>query len=305
MADNIKGGFAISQPVGFGLRPERTTSYEIGFRQQIGDNFAFDITGFYKDIKDQVQIRSIFADATANHRQYYAWVNGDFSTVKGIEFKLDLRRTQRIAASLDYTYSNAQGTGSNPSTTFRTIWQSPTAEPYFPQQIAPLDFNQAHRGFLNLDYRFAQNDGGPILERLGLNLLFSARSGFNYTLLEGYGNNRTPLEPLNASTTPWTFQLDLRLDKSFDIGPLGMNIYVWVINVLNTQNVTNVYNLSGDAYDDGYLTSQDGSAVVEGYRLNYGEEFAQLYEDIYRATSYAAGNFGTPRQIRLGLRINY
>ena len=95
------------------------------------------------------------------------------------------------------------------------------------------------------------------------------------------------------------------LDKSFDIGPLGMNIYVWVINVLNTQNVTNVYNLSGDAYDDGYLTSQDGSAVVEGYRLNYGEEFAQLYEDIYRATSYAAGNFGTPRQIRLGLRINY
>ena len=36
VADNIKGGFAISQPVGFGLKPERTTSYEIGFKKQLG-----------------------------------------------------------------------------------------------------------------------------------------------------------------------------------------------------------------------------------------------------------------------------
>ncbi|MCF8355731.1 MAG: TonB-dependent receptor [Melioribacteraceae bacterium] len=310
VADNIKGGFAISQPVGFGLRPERTTSYEIGFRQQLGENFAFDITGFYKDIKDQVQIRSIFADEGANHKQYYAWVNGDFSTIKGIEIKIDLRRTERVALQLDYTYSDAQGTGSNPSTGFRQIWQSPTATPFFPQQIAPLDFNQTHRGFLNVDYRFGNDDGpsvggSKILSNLGANLLFSFNSGFNYTRWNGFGNARIPQEPLNSSSTPWTFQLDARIDKSFDIGPLGFNVYLWVINVMNTKNVTNVFPNTGDPYDDGYLSSTDGRAAVEGYRQNYGEDVAQLYQDIYRAQIYTAGNFGTPRQIRLGVRLSY
>jgi hypothetical protein len=158
---------------------------------------------------------------------------------------------------------------------------------------------------LNIDYRFGANDGGPILEKMGLNLLFSFNSGFNYTLIDGFGNNRTPLEPINASTTPWAFQLDLRLDKSFDIGPLGMNIYLWVINVLNTQSITNVFPNSGDAYDDGYLSSEEGRAQADGYYINYGADFGQLYEEIYRARSYNAGNFSAPRQIRLGLRINY
>lgn len=310
LADNIKGGYAISAPVGFGLRPERTTSYEIGFRQQLGEYFAFDITGFYKDIKDQVQIRSIFAEEGANHRQYYAWVNGDFSTIKGIEIKLDLRRTERLSAQVDYTYSDARGTGSNPSSAFRSIWQSPTAEPFFPQQIAPLDFNQAHRGFINLDYRFTDDDGPEILgskifSNLGANILFSFNSGFNYTRWSGFFNERIPLEPLNASTTPWIFQLDARIDKTFKIGSLGFNVYLWVQNIFNTQNVVGVFNTSGDAYDDGWLTSVDGASIVEGYRINYGDQAAQMYSDLYKNLTYNAGNFGIPRVIRLGVRLNY
>jgi len=312
VADNIKGGFAIQAPVGFGLRPERTTQYEIGFKQQIGEVFAFDITGFYKDIKDQIQIRSIFADASANHRQYYAFINGDFSTVKGVELKLDLRRSNRISATLDYTYSDALGTGSNPSSSFRQIWQSPTATPFFPQQVAPLDFNQTHTGFLNIDYRFADNDGpsvfgSKILEKFGANILFSFTSGFNYTRWddESFGNRRFPIEPLNASTTPWTFQLDAKVDKTIEIGPFNTNIYVWVINLLNTQNVTGVYNTSGDAYDDGWLASPQGKKQVEALRTSYGDEQAVLYQNLYKATIYDSGKFGTPRQIRLGIRLNY
>jgi outer membrane receptor protein involved in Fe transport len=317
VADNIKGGFAIESPVGFGVRPERTTQYEIGFKQQIGDNFAFDITGFYKDIKDQVQIRSIYADPTANHRQYYAFVNGDFSTIKGLEIKLDLRRSERISATVDYTFSDAQGTGSNPSTGFRMIWQSPTSTPFFPQQTAPLDFNQTHRGAINIDFRFTEDDGPEVfgnkmLENFGINLLFSFASGFNYTRFNdlSFGNTRTPLEPLNTSTTPWTFQLDLRLDKTVSVGSLDANFYIWVINVLNTENIVDVFPVSGDAFDDGYLTSPTGSAKVEGIRKQYGDSKAQQYMDLYRATtlmsdSFTSDNFGPPRQIRVGLRLNY
>ena len=309
-SDVIKGGFAELNPVGYGLQPERTTQYEIGFKQQLGENFAFDITGFYKDIKDQIQLRAIYAEATAAHVQYYALVNGDFATTKGIEVKLDLRRVQRISATFDYTYSDAQGTGSTPTDAGRAVWQSPTATPFFPQQIAPLTFNQTHRGALNLDYRFAAADGPDILgskllENVGLNLLFTFNSGHNYTQFIGFGNSRQPLEALNSSVTPWNFQLDARIDKSFSLGPMNINIYLWVINLLDTKNVVNVFGTSGDATDDGYLASPEGSAKYESYKLTKGLETAELYKQLYLASIYDPDNFGTPRQIRLGVRLDY
>jgi outer membrane receptor protein involved in Fe transport len=312
VVDNIRGGYAIANPVGFGVEPEKTTQYEIGFKQQLGNNFAFDITGFYKNIKDQVQIRSIFADPDANHVQYYAFVNGDFSTTKGVEFKLDLRRTNRLSAQVNYTFSDAQGTGSVPNSAFRAIWQSPTEDPFFPQQIAPLTFNQTHRGFVTLDYRFGNDDGpeffgNKLLSNFGANIQFSFTSGFNYTRWEGFGNARIPQEPLNASTTPWTFTLDLKLDKTFDIGPLGFNVYLWVQNLLDTRNVVGVFNTSGDPYTDGWLTEQ-GEAIANSYNrfedVN-GYDPVQLYKDIYNDMNYNRGHFGDPRQIRLGVRLKY
>ncbi len=310
LADYIKGGLAITNPVGYGLRPERTTSYEIGFRQQIGDNFAFDMTGFYKDIKDQVQERSIFAEPGAAHGLYYAWVNGDFSTVKGFELKLDLRRTARVAMQVSYTFSDAQGTGSTPSSAFRAIWQSPTADPFFPQQVAPLDFNQTHRGFINIDYRFTDNDGPEILgtkflSNFGMNFIFGFTSGFNYTRWEGFGNSRTPTEPLNASVTPWTYQVDLKIDKSFSLGGLRFNVYAWVLNLLNTKNIVSVFNTSGDATDDGWLADPEGASKYEGYKLRFGKQVADTYAQVYRQMIYNANNFGPPRQINLGIKLIY
>ncbi len=46
-------------PVGFDVEPTRTTQYEVGFTQQIGEFASFDITGFYKDITDQITYQQI------------------------------------------------------------------------------------------------------------------------------------------------------------------------------------------------------------------------------------------------------
>ena len=94
------------------MQPERTTQYELGFSQQIGENASFDITTFYKDIVDQVQFRLKIPDGTGQNRNYYTLVNGDFATSKGVEFKITLRRTNRVEAQLNYTFASAEGTGS-------------------------------------------------------------------------------------------------------------------------------------------------------------------------------------------------
>ncbi len=303
---NIKGGNATQFNLGWGLNPERTSQYELGFSQQLTDNASFDITAYYKDITDQIQERYITRAQGAPHQTYFAYVNGDFATTKGVEFKVTLRRTERVSAQLYYSYSAAAGTGSNSSSAFRTIWQSPTGDIFFPQYVTPLDYNQAHRGSASIDYRFGANDGG-VLERTGLNLLFTFNSGHNYTRYGyQYGNARIPTEELNASTTPWNFQLDLRLDRGFKLGDVDFDIYVWAINVLDNQNITDVYPQTGTATDDGYLSTSEG--------LNNIATYGQQYVAYYRAFLANGYNFsqglpnynnlwGVPRQIRVGLRV--
>jgi len=233
---------------------------------------------------------------------YYAYVNGDFETVKGLEIKVNLRRTSRVAGSLNYTFSDARGTGSKSWKLYRVGGEA-TDEIEFLQQIAPVNFNQAHRGSMNIDYRFGVGDGGPVLQRAGLSLLFQFTSGFNYTRVEGFKWAK-PLESLNFSTTPWTYKLDMKLDKSIRIGPVDVNLYLWITNVFNRQNVVQVYNTSADSYDDGWLASGQGKSRTDGY-ARYGEDKAALHEKLYRTMNYDPTFFGVPRQVRLGLRLDY
>ncbi len=312
VAFNIQGGYAISEPVGFGLRPERTTQYDVGFRQQIGENMSFDLSGFYRDIRGQIQMRQIPAAEGASHTAYYAFINGDFATTLGASLKMTLRRIERLQAQVDYTYSDARGTGSSPYNSFRTIWQAVGGIPFYPEYATLLDFDVTHKGAINLDYRYAKDDGPRIgdiypLERTGLNVIFTFNSGHPYTRvdLQSIGQNAAlPIEELNASRTPWNFQIDARLDKSFRVGPIDFNLYAWVINVLGTQNVTAVYSTTGSATDNGYLGTENGRKAVENYNA-YGEIFGYLYQDMLREGYRNNGFYGTPRQIRFGLRFDF
>ena len=164
-------GNAYLTPVGFLLTPERSTQYEMGIRQQLADNFAFTLSGFYKDARDQSQVRNIVNEqGVAVYRSYQ---NVDFGTVKGIELTVELARTKRFAARVNYTMSDALGTGSNPNAAFGIIEQGIGRQINF---INPLGFNQRHRGTIMLDYRWADNEGGPVLSGLGGNILFTFNS---------------------------------------------------------------------------------------------------------------------------------
>ncbi|MFN0159403.1 MAG: TonB-dependent receptor [Bacteroidota bacterium] len=317
----------ISVPVGTGLEPERTTQYEIGFTQQFTDFAAFDITAFYKDIKGQIQIDKV----TALPASYNVLQNGDYATTKGVELSLRIRRTNRVQAFVNYTLSDAQGTGSSLTSAVSSV----EAGPIRPLLIAPLTFNQTHRGTVNLDYRFAENDGGPVLERLGANMLFTFNSGHAFTkaqsnsaggqrgpeeggiLADDDPRTRRPEGSVNSETTPWVFQVDLKVDKTFSIADMfDVNVYVYVLNLLNTQNVLNVYSRSGSAYDDGFLSNPslsqnivaaNGPQYVELYRaINLNNRQHYWQNQLNNANPLQGGDlFNTPRQIRVGLNIVY
>ncbi len=322
MSRQIRGGFYYINPIGFGLEPIRTTSYEMGFRQQLSNVAAIDITGFYKNVKGQVQVEQQSVVAGADVQNYERFINGDFATTKGLEFRLTLRRTNRLQAQINYTLTQAEGTGSN-NTAYHAAVYNGTEKPTV---IFPLDYSQKHTGSINLDYRFGKNDGGPVFERFGANVLFTFSSGHPYTYVYAAPGGqvdpyvagvdymfdtrtRRALEPLGSSTTPWTFNVDLHLDKTFSLmANLDATIYARVTNLFNTKNVLNVFEMTGTATDDGYLTdpARSGANI---------ERLGAVYRDMYQAINLDNGGsyfdvlgrelYGNPRQIMVGLKLAY
>lgn len=321
-AEIFEASNLISNPIAYDPAPLRTTSYEVGFAHQLSDFAAVDVTAFYKDIRGQLQYKNILTAPGAAKSKYAAFVNQDFSTSQGLEVNLKLRRTQRIAAQLNYTYSNAEGTNSFVGSGIGSV----ETNNQVPTVLLPLNYNFAHSGNLSVDYRFGDEDGGPILENLGVNLLFTFSSGhpFTYARDLGLGQNaawtgglipsndsrgRRPIGAINSSTTPGQFNLDLRIDKTVNIADLDFNFYVYVSNLLDTKNVTNVYQKTGNAYDDGFLQSPSGEDIIAGER--YTERFADLYRSLNLGNrqsaqfNYGYDLFSTPRQIRLGVKANF
>ncbi|MEX0603034.1 MAG: TonB-dependent receptor, partial [Bacteroidota bacterium] len=312
----ISSGNAFLTPVGFLMRPQRTTQYEVGFRQTITDNFAITATGFYRDLKDQLAVRDLVNDR--GNRIYISYQNEDFGTVKGLELTLELRRTNRLAAKISYTMSDALGTGSSPRSAFGAIEQNIGRPTNF---INPLDFNQTHRGTFSLDYRWGRGEGGPVLEGLGASAFLTFNSGHAYTKIKepselGQASPWTvgirplidprssfPSEPINSSSTPWVFNVDLNLSKTFWIGAVTVDVYANVLNFFNTKNVLNVFPSTGTPYDDGWLTS----ALAQGfYEIpNYVDFYRAINLDNQYWYQRATGNemYGSPRQVRFGVRV--
>jgi hypothetical protein len=253
---------------------------------------------------------------------FYAYTNGDFQTVAGLEFSVHIRRTNRFMAEINYTLQDARGTNSfaNSGNGLSQV----AGNAVKPSMVVPLDYAETHRGAVSLDYRWAKGDGGPILERLGFNFLFTFNSGHPFTLAagspgqqgpdlggilnDGDSRSRFPVEPVGASTTPWVYQLDFRLDKTISLSLVDLNIYVYVQNLLNTKNVTNVYYRTGNAYDDGWLSDPIASGKsVEAY----GQRYVQLYQVMNlqdnqnQIRTNGFSNFGMPRQIRVGAKIEF
>jgi hypothetical protein len=317
-AANVRGGFFIGTPVGFDVRPTRTTQYEIGFTQQIGEFASFDITGYYKDIKDQVVFEQQNVALSSPLGAYFIFTNGDFATTKGVELTFNMRRQKRIQVNASLAFQDAQGTGSFPNSSRGVIGAPLDGVTLFtPQYISPLEFNNAVRGNLNFDYRFGANDGGPVLEQLGISTLVSFASGHPYTRgiggasLEGEARSRQPVEALNASTTPWTLQVDLRIDKTFRLfDAVNANVYLFVINVLDIKNVQNVFLRTGTTDDDGYLSNpQLGQPLINTFGPRFADVYRAIDIDYYEAYQNAPFLntvpyfFGPPRQVRLGMRL--
>lgn len=313
LAANLTQGNQTSSPNPT-LKPERTTSYEIGFTQQLGLNAALDITGFYKEVRDYVMLKNrgfgddVAATVDGSEFSWAQYVNGDFGVTQGFAFNLKMRRTAGVMANFSYTTMWARGTGSDPLSNWNITWTGDT----YPSVINRLDFDQRHTGSLMVDYRTESKS--MLLADLGLNAVLVFGSGQAYTPSYNqsaiYGRGWwTPTAAVNSADLPWKTQLDLRIDKGFDFGAVKLKAYVLLVNALANENVTDVFQSSGQAGEDGYMQTDAGAVWLDSQQTNYpNAPAASLYANrlaSFQDTVLDPVRYDVPRMLQLGLQVSF
>lgn len=308
------------------LKPQRTTDYEIGFTQTLSErkNAAITLSAFYREMRNMIQQVAVNYAYPVN---YYTYGNIDFGTVKGFTVAYDLRRTGGVQLTASYTLQFADGTGSGYEQASNLL---SAGQPNLRTTI-PLDFDQRHAIVANVDYRFGSgaNYHGPImkgkgdktikvLDNVGANLVFRAGSGTPYTRQsnatpEGqFGvQSRANLDgSVNGSRLPWQVRVDLRVDKNIDLHWGGnangegqkmanLNVYLQVLNVLNTKNTMKVYRFTGNASDDGYLTAAETQSLINSYND------PNSFRDLYSIKTNDPTFYSIPRRIRIGVMLDF
>ena len=157
---------------------------------------------------------------------------------------------------------------------------------------------------------------------MGVNLQYKFNSGHPFTLSDGGmgqraayagalledARSREPQEPVGQSTTPWQSFVNLKVDYNLSLGGVGVQLFAYVENLLNTKNVVNVYSRSGNAYDDGFLTDPALSSEIVAAQ---GELYETLYERVnldnrqHYQWDFGRDLFGSPRIVKFGASVNF
>lgn len=296
------------------LLPEKTIDYELGFQQVLTRTSSLKIAAFYREFRDQIQVRNF---SGAYPRTYRAFGNLDFGTVKGLSIAYDLRRTGNIWMRGSYTLQFADGTGSNTQTALALI----NAGLPNLRNVAPYDYDQRHRINVTVDYRYGEGSdyngpvwfGKPVFQNTGINFIANLGSGTPYTASNIAYPVTGEVSPntegsINGSRLPWTFRLDAQIDRNITLKFKGkgekektanLNVYLWVLNVLNTQNIANVYRFTGVPDDDGYLSASQ-------YQPQINSQISPAsFRNYYSMFVDNPGNYLTPRLIRLGVKLDF
>ena len=297
------------------LKPETTVDYELGFQQVLSRTSSIKISAFYREQRNNVKLINVFEAYPATYKTYG---NRDFGTVKGMTISYDLRQTGNIRMTANYTLQFADGTGSDATSMGALI----NAGIQNLRNIFPYSYDQRHAFAVTFDYRYGEGGdyNGPkigdfnILENTGLNIFTNIYSGSPYSAQtfitdEGIGNLNAGISgTLNGSRLPWSYRMDLQLDRTINIEMGGkndkkkvtfFNIYIRATNLLNQFNNLGVYRATGNWDDDGYLAAAASQTSIQ----NQTDE--QSFRDYYTMKVQNAFNISSPRTIRLGIKFDF
>lgn len=312
---------AISNP---NLKPERVTNYEVGFQQALNkeQTAAISLSAYYKETRNLIQLVQ-YAGADPNSN-YFSYDNVDFKTTKGFSIQFDMRQSQNVRINASYTLQYAEGTGISSTTMTELIREGYTTL----KMLNPISDDRRHEFKANVDYRLGKGEGWSYsrkvkdkdgnakrkdvypFQNFGVNFLAVAQSGKPYT--KAYSNTQsTIVGSYRGARMPWGFYFNMVVDKTWPIeisrgkgkAPFRsmLNAAITVNNLFDIRNITNVFSVTGNPSDNGYLSDPETQSLINSYLDP--QSFRDMYELIYLNNNY--WNYSSPRSIRLTLTYRF
>lgn len=287
------------------LRPEKTTSFEVGVKQNFGDYAVLDVTAFYKDAFDKTDARAHLFDrriygvdpftGTTTETGFYVSVfPGDYGDARGFEITLRTLFSKIYTFDINYSFSKSTVGRASPARidigaagNYNYTWDTDVNK-RIPVQNT---YSRPHTLRSNLYLKYPEDLRIPILTPIfkGTNasVLYQFISGQAFTYLapddppDTYDNYRFP--PYQT--------VDLRIEKMFKVNDKHQfSAYLRITNLFNKKNLI---SLGENNYTDPNTVYQ-----------KYVEDGTILKTDEYGYdTSWSL--YASPRRIYFGIKYNF
>ncbi len=319
------------------LRPERTIDYEVGFKQKLNDYMALSVSAFYREMRDMLQITN-FQDAYPTTYSTYSNIDFGTVKGFTFSMNMIRMRNIRMTASYTLQFASGTGSSFTSSRNALSAVDGFTAiRALLPLDFdqrhrfaGNIDYRWYGEDNKGPGITLGEKTIYP-LSNAGANMTFYLGSGTPYSVnslanaadvQSGINQNIQLSGTPNGSRLPGQLRFDLKFDKDFMLGgkakldadgnevkdasggsvrkkQYAFNVYLQVLNALNTKNVLNVYKTSGLPLDDGYLKTGVGqqaiNAAIDGDAFTY----------LYTLRMQNPNNYSLPRRIRLGVQFNF
>ncbi|NJD21495.1 MAG: TonB-dependent receptor [Melioribacter sp.] len=272
------------------VNPQKSIQYEIGLQQQLTDDLKFDLTAYYKDVRDYIFTQTIY---TEKARQYNILTNLAYSNVRGITLSFLKRRSLdgMFAATLDYTFQIAEGNRTEPQV---DLFFSEAAGKQTETFLVPLSFDRSH--LINGTFSFSDP------KSWSLGVIYNIQAGTPYTVALPPSLSTITYEQ-NSATKSMQWEVDLKFEKFFSFGSNLCSVSINVNNLFDTQNDRSVYASSGKALSNVEQKLNANQFNDLRSRISRGDQgmIDVSYLDNYY--SQRPERVNRPREVRLGFSL--
>jgi len=259
----------------------KTVAYELGVEYSISDMFLLHLSGYYKDVSDQLaNIHYVGYDGGVD---YWSRENNNYEDIRGLEARIQKRFGAWVTGWANYNYMVTTSGYIGREVYFEDQRRQAQEGLMNPKQERPLA-----RPIANANITITSpGDFGPTIAGfkpaadIRLDLLYSWRAG-KYETDEEYRMWNKVGDILKIDNLQWKGRttLDLRIRKNISVKRLALSLYLDIANVFDLKYLE----------DQGFADADDRTLYMRSLRLpRYdGDEVATKEE--YEALGCIAGD---------------
>ncbi len=270
----------------------KTISYELGVEHNIADLFTYKLTGYYKDVTNEIGTATFSANTLKY--SYDRRMNNEYKDIRGFEVELFLPYGKYFSGRISYDYrlSNSGWYG------YLTYYEDPYKKNVLqsPNQNKPRPRPKFRA---NLTLKTPRVISGSLLRKIYSDVILSTYFRWEAGNWLTYHSETYPGgEENNIQWKPW-YNVDLHISKGFRIFGVHTEIYTEISNLLNSKFLDG----NNKFWDQSIISQEQYLELVAKKDLKPGEyDDPDVQKFLEKGMYYLL--YGPTRDIWFGLKLN-